>query len=286
MKEAIEKNKKSILYWCISAVVFALILAGIIAYRQAVMPKKQAVDIVTMGDSLLGQVQDETSVTASLSEMTGKTVLNGCLGGTTMSYVDLSRDGNNTYEMYSMVSFAKAIAAKDFGAQQTKRFLHHATEYFEDSIYRISTVDFEKNPVLFICHGLNDFHSRVPLDNAKDSYDEYSYAGAIRSIVRTLKKNYPGLRIIFMTPTYSWYPNTGLTCENMWTEGPVLEDYVDTLLKTCKELNVESIDLYHDFYDHNSFEDWSVYTWDGNHPNEAGREKIARAMADYLKENP
>lgn len=286
MKKWLSEHKKDIVLWGAALLVFALFLIGGSAIRSSRAFPRRGVDIVAMGDSLLGQVQDETSVTAQLAAMTGQTVINGCLGGTAMAYVDLSADSGNTYEMYSMVSLAKSIAAKDFGAQGTKRFVHHATEYFEDTFAKLARVDFGKTRVLFICHGLNDFHSRVPLDNEKDPYDEYTYAGAIRSIVRNLQKNYPDLRIVFLSPTYTWYLDRGITCETMWTDGLKLEDYVDTLLQTTRELGVESIDLYHDFFDHDSFEDWSRYTWDGNHPNEAGREKIARAMADYLKENP
>ena len=286
MKKWFVKYKKEIVLWGISLGLFVLIFAGLFALQRGNSPVRQPVDIVTMGDSIMGETRDDTSVVACLSRMTGKSVVNGCLGGTAMSYVDKTRDPNNTYEMYSMAALAKAISAKDFSAQNTRRFVNPATEYFEDTFDALERVDFEKTDVLFICHGLNDFHAGVPLENEKDPYDEYSYAGAVRSVVRNLRNHYPDLRIIFLTPTYTWYPGTGLTCENLWTDGPVLEQYVDILLRTTEELGIESIDLYHDFYDHASFEDWSKYTRDGSHPNEAGREKIARAMADYLKENP
>lgn len=287
MKQFIEKNKRSILYWAIAAVVFSLLLMGMIFCRQSRSAKRQPADIITVGDSLLGQDRGDTSVAALLSRMSNRSVINGNLSGTTIAKVDLNRTGSNVYELYSMSSLVKSIVAKDFGIQSTQRRWLPGTGNYEEVIRELAAVDFAKTNVLFICYGVNDYHGGVPLDNEKDPYDEYAYAGAIRYVVRNLKKHYPDLRIILMTPTYTWYPDREVTCENMkMGEGYVLEDYVNTMLDTARELGVESLDIYHDFYDHDSMDDWSVYTVDGIHPNEAGREKIARAMADYLKENP
>ena len=51
----------------------------------------------------------------------------------------------------------------------------------------------------------------------------------------------------------------------------------------CDEaLNVEVIDIYHDYYPHDTWDDLYLYTDDGLHPNEAGREKIAQTIAERL----
>ena len=47
-------------------------------------------------------------------------------------------------------------------------------------------------------------------------------------------------------------------------------------------LNVEVIDIYHDYYPHDTWDDLYLYTDDGLHPNEAGREKIAQTIAERL----
>ena len=64
----------------------------------------------------------------------------------------------------------------------------------------------------------------------------------------------------------------------------MLEDYVNAEIGLCQALDVEVIDIYHDYYPHDNWDDLYLYTDDGLHPNEAGREKIAQTLADYLNQ--
>ena len=74
------------------------------------------------------------------------------------------------------------------------------------------------------------------------------------------------------------------TCETEDFGGGPLEDYVNAEIALARELDLEVIDLYHDFFPHEEWEDWRLYSKDGLHPNEAGREKIVLEIAEYLKE--
>ena len=99
-----------------------------------------------------------------------------------------------------------------------------------------------------------------------------------------LREAYPDLRIIFITPPYTWYTVPEVTCEEYDLGGGVLEDYVNAEIGICEALDVEVIDIYHDYYPHDNWDDLYLYTDDGLHPNEAGREKIAQTLADYLNQ--
>ena len=146
----------------------------------------------------------------------------------------------------------------------------------------LGQIDFDQVKILFIGSGLNDYHSGTPIESTSDPYDEYTYCGAIRSIVKELREAYPELRIIFITPPYTWYTDPELTCEEYDLGGGVLEDYVNAEIGLCEALNVEVIDIYHDYYPHDTWDDLYLYTDDGLHPNEAGREKIAQTIAERL----
>ena len=265
--------------------VFCFVLLYGITFRDAGQEKgKNGCDIVMLGDSIWGQVRDMTSVSVLLEEQTGKTVFNGALGGTCMSRTGGSDHSEVVTDSLSVVSLAQAIVTQDFGEQQTIRFRESAKDYFDVTIDSLCTVDFRQVDILLIEAGVNDYHAGTPIYPEEDAYDPDTYVGALRGVIQSIRETYPNIRIILVTPTYTWYREKQLTCEEYNLGGGVLEQYVEAEEAVAKEMGVELIDLYHDFYPHENWEDWEQYTLDGVHPNEAGRALIAGKIADYLKE--
>ena len=242
-------------------------------------------DVVFLGDSVYGLCRDETSIAAKLQDKTGLKCYNGGLGGTVLGRADEERRLGYTKDSISAAGLVRSFAVKDFGVQRTVHIRESATDYFEDTLGDLGQIDFTQVKILFIGSGLNDYHSGNPIESTADPYnpyDEYTYCGAIRSIVKELREAYPDLRIIFITPPYTWYTIPELTCEEYDLGGGVLEDYVNAEIGLCQALDVEVIDIYHDYYPHETWDDLYLYTDDGLHPNEAGREKIAQTIAEYL----
>lgn len=272
---------KIILYGIISAVLFCVLLLGTFPLRKS--SEEYAPRIVVLGDSVLGQVRDETAVSEQLSALMGCEVFNGAMGGTSASRIN--REGRLSYSKdslsFSMIS--RAALLEDFGWQQATRVRESATEYFPEVIDGLEKIDFSGVEILLVNYGVNDYHAGVPLDNPYDPYDPYTFAGAFRGGVSAWQKAYPNLRIILLTSTYSWYEFTGETCEEKDEGGGILEDYVNAEIQVAEEMGVEVLDLYHDFYPHETWEQWVYYTNDGLHPNEAGRQMLAETIAAYLK---
>ncbi len=246
--------------------------------------KSGSYEIVIFGDSVMADCRDETSVAAQLGALMECNVYNGAFGGTCMSRLDVSRNLGYTKDCLSFESLAKSIAAEDFGVQQTVRIRETATEYFDSVIDDLETIDFHSVEVLLIAYGVNDYHGGARICNEEDPYDIYTFTGALRSSIELLRGTYPELRIVLVTPPYSWYPDQQLTCEEYVLGGNILEDYVNAQLQLAEEMGVEIIDIYHDFYPHDTWSDWELYTRDGLHPTEAGRKLLAQTFADYLKQ--
>lgn len=239
--------------------------------------------VVILGDSLTGQCRDETSVARQLELLLEKPVYNGAFGGTCLAMQENAED-NYTTDLLNMVSLSKAMVADDFGVQQTVRSKRAVTDYFGYVIDELEGIDFHQVDVLVLAFGINDYHAGIPMDNEKNPFDENTYGGALRSVLTSLQKEYPNLRIVLSTPTYAWYVSKGLTCEEYDTGAVYLEDYVAKEISIAEEFGVEVVDLYHDVYAHEKWEDWKIYTEDGLHPNESGRKLLAEKIADVIAE--
>lgn len=276
-----EMRVKIMIYGMISAVLFSALLLGTFPLRKNT--ETYTPQIVVLGDSILGQVRDETAVSEQLSALLGKEVFNGAMGGTCASRVN--REGRLAYskDSLSFAMISRAALLEDFGWQQATRVRESATEYFPEVIDDLEKIDFSGVDILLVQYGLNDYHAGVPLDNPEDPYDPYTFAGALRSGLSAWRKAYPDLRILLLTSTYSWYEYAGETCEDKDEGGGVLEDYVNMEIQVAEEMDVEILDLYHGLYPHETWEDRKLYTGDGLHPNEAGRQLLAETIAEYLE---
>ncbi len=273
---------RTIVYGTISAVLFGVLLLNTFPLRKT--RKMYTPQIVVLGDSIFGQARDETSVSSLLSELLGQEVFNGALGGTCASRVN--REGRLAYskDSLSFVELSRAAALDDFGWQQATRVRESTTEYFPEVIDDLEKIDFSGVDILLVQYGLNDYHAGVPLDNPEDPYDTYTFAGAFRGAVAYWRETYPEIRIVLLTSTYSWYEYAGKTCEEMDEGGGILEDYINKEIQVAEEMGVEVLDLYHDVYPHETWEDRKLYTHDGLHPNEAGRRLLAETVAAYLRD--
>lgn len=244
--------------------------------------------ILFLGDSILGQYRDETSIPALVGEMLDTEVFNGAFGGTTMSLQN--RDYRDAYywDGLSFSRLTRAIAAQDFGLQQTIRTKDYVTMDFRDIVDELDRLDLTSVQTVVISYGMNDYTTGSPIGGENSPEDPYTMEGAMRTGIRYLQRSYPQIRIIFISPTYCWFVNTlgttNKTCESNDYGGGYLEEYVEAQRRVAGECGVEFVDLYHAYYPHEEYADWSLYTNDGIHPNEAGRRKIAETLAKWLRD--
>ncbi|MBQ7920127.1 MAG: SGNH/GDSL hydrolase family protein [Lachnospiraceae bacterium] len=248
------------------------------------VPKKQ-VDILFLGDSLIGQYRDETSIPYLVGEGLGMTVFNGAMGGTSMTNLNVT--GNELYSKdgLSLGALTRAIAYEDFGRQQTITIREASTEHFPAVIDEMEQIDFEGLKYLLIEYGTNDYFAGVPIENPENPYDEFTFAGTLRQSLEILRKSLPDLQIILISPTYNWYLNTVENCENKDFGGGYMSGYVNAVAEIAEEYGVGYVDVYTDFYPEKAHEKALIYTEDGIHPNEDGRKKIARAIIEYIESN-
>lgn len=276
-----EKAKNTWAYWLGAALIFLTVL--FLGFCYAGREERLSPEVVIFGDSIFGQNRGEGSIAQRLQEQSGMKVLNGAFGGTCMARQNRAHAMDfGKKDDLSMVSLVRAVVSGDFSQQQSIRSEEPSTEYYEELVDELDRVDFDAVKIVILAFGINDYHSALSLDDPEDPLSETTYAGALRTVLLQLRSRYPGLRIILMTPTYSWYLGRGETCEEFDPGGGVLERYVEKETEVAREYGVEILDLYHGVYPHETWEDSEKYTVDGVHPNTAGIEKIAAAIEEYL----
>ena len=282
-------SRSKIIYGILAVLGFS-VLAGAALWKENRISGEAGItastdyDMVIFGDSILGRVRDETGIPNQIAEALNIKVYNAAMGGTCMGRLYEREYSADMKDALSFASISKSIVSGDFRMQKLVEPDENGTEYFADVIDGLCRIDFSKVELLLIGYGANDYHAGEPITNGENSYDEYTYIGALRSAVRTLQNTYPDMRIVLLTAPYTWYTNEGLTCEEYVLGGNVLEDYVDAELEVAEELGVEIIDLYHDVFPHDIWEDWQLFSVDGLHPNEEGRKYLSQIIIDYLED--
>lgn len=273
----------------ISIVLAAVLVVGLfgIAIKQSNKSQETESRIVCLGDSIIGNVRDETSVTSVMETLLGEPVVNGAFGGTCAAIGNTEYRATFYEDSINLAMLADAIAYKDFDVQiydiTSNNF---RLDYFEPTIRELAEVDFDKVEIVFIEHGINDFSAGRPIDNEDNPYDVYTYAGALRYSIEKLQSAYPNLKIVLVTPLYCYFRVNGERALDSETSdfgyGP-LKNYVEVELQIAEEYGLDCIDNFHNLGINS--ENIDEYAEDGIHLNEKGRALLANALADYVKNN-
>ncbi len=87
--------------------------------------------------------------------------------------------------------------------------------------------------------GTNDFaHGDAPF-GTYDSDDVFTFCGAVNSLIKKLKMDFPDAKIVFMTPIHM----RGEDGPSL-PDGKILADYADAIRKICAQHGVCVIDLF------------------------------------------
>ena len=274
-KQWVRKN----LYWGVSLLLFAGIIMVLLLLKQV---QRENYRVVCLGDSIIGNVRDNTSITAYMEAECGVAVYNGAFGGTTASCKESENRAAKDENILSLVKLTDAICYENFSVQNAgvKRFA--SMDYFAEAMYGFDKIDWSEVEILVIEHGVNDYLTGAAVDNPVDPYDVTTYGGALRHSLRQLQTMRPDLRIILCTPTYCWFLVKQRNCEEVDLGGGYLEDYVSVELEIAKEFGVEIVDNYHESGIGGEFENWSKYTSDGLHLNENGRRLVAQRISAVI----
>lgn len=242
--------------------------------------------IVWFGDSIVGNVKDETSVTNQLSLLSGALVYNIGFGGCRMSR-NSHVSGWNYCSMYSLANYMYNDHLESL-YDTLKIGWPHMPYYFPDTGKVLAEeIDFSSVDVIIISFGTNDWCSRASiLDDENDIFNVDSVCGALRYSVKLIKEKYPNIRIVITSPIYRFFlddENRIMYDSNNYSfRSGTLIEYTDAYKKVCEELEIDFIDLYNNCPIKEDSRNIYFSGKDGTHPNEKGRKVLAKTVYEYL----
>lgn len=281
----IKWGKEKLIPIGIAAILAIGTIAGVKAY--ATPDAETEYRVICLGDSILGNVRDDTSVTGVMESQLGYPVFNGCFGGTCASKSNTTNRRTYYEDSMNLVSIVDSIVSRDYSTQYYDIAANnYKLPYFYEAMKAFEDVDFRNAEIIFLEHGVNDYSAGRPLDDPDDSENVFTYGGALRYSIRRLKEFNPEARIVLVTPTYCYFVDyTGEWAGDCTTENygyGLLEDYVDLQISIAKEFGLEYIDDYRNLgIDASNAAD---YTIDGIHLNEEGRSLLASSLAEFVQE--
>lgn len=219
--------------------------------------------IVVFGDSIWNAARGKDGISEYVQEGTGATVYNCAIGGTTAAVVgdDPSFDNWTSNSFNGMIYVARKLIP--------------AEKILEGDVVCdiIKQVDFNEMDYVIVSYGLNDFFSDVSI-YPKEYYELTNYVGALRNGIEKLKENYPHLKIIVVSPTYTRMFEGEKTFE--------IGDYVEAARGVATEMDVEFLDMFHVLG--NNAETRTEHLGDGVHMSSEGRKVYSDAVVRFLKD--
>ena len=132
--------------------------------------------------------------------------------------------------------------------------------------------------MVFVFGGTNDCgHGNASL-GALDSYDVYTFSGAMNILTDFLLKTYGREKLCFLLPLRRFderHPNTDIT----------LLDYVNIMKSILDKKEIPYIDLYENGMPRPVSYEADKYFADGLHPNDFGHNWLGERVASYVCEH-
>ena len=143
---------------------------------------------------------------------------------------------------------------------------------------RASEMD-EGADVIIVFGGTNDFGHGDAAFGCFTDRDEYTFYGAMHSLILRLKRRFPDAEIVFMTPLHRATEDVPKA-----NSGKVLKDYVDAMREVLEYYAIPTLDLYSVSGIQPRTEDGlDGMTTDGLHPNDKGARRIAERLYGFLR---
>ncbi|MCD7863327.1 MAG: SGNH/GDSL hydrolase family protein [Lachnospiraceae bacterium] len=226
------------------------------------------IKVGVLGDSIWGNVQDETGVAAVVERELGVEVYNCAIGGTQAAYNWAEIEGRPDQSLMVITNQVIYGEAAYDNSELNQYYLE---------------VNWQEMDYIIFSYGVNDYYAGVFCEG-EDPYNPNTYAGAIRTALEAWQEYAPQATFILcaqnLTQLHSYGKIAGDSDEINYGGGTG-PDYVNALKRVAAEYeSVIFINTYEDITIDRA--NGNVLLEDGTHFSEYGREVYAKNIVRYL----
>ena len=136
---------------------------------------------------------------------------------------------------------------------------------------------------VFIFGGTNDYgHGDAPLGDV-ESTDEYTFCGAVNSLICKLSARYGKEKLCFILPLHRYNEDNVYGEGNKTKAGAPLSTYVALLKTLMQKHGVETLEFEKEFPIPATNDGTDGLTVDGLHPNDKGHRILAEKICAYIR---
>lgn len=244
-------------------------------------------NVVLLGNDTFAQNRGtKDDIANMIAELTDANVYNCAVTGSLMTstnyYIDPNVDPMDAFNLYWLTT----AFTVDNTAPYEKIFAEYSNEIPSDAQAAFDTlcsIDFDYVDVIGIMYDAHDYLADKPLGNPNTPTDILSFAGNMEASIELIQQTYPHIRIIVMSPTYSYVLSEDgdyLDCDvHKSSDGYILADYV---LYTRQRTSTNGVSFVDNFYGTVNASNADEYLLDHINLNTAGREKLANRFVEAL----
>ena len=230
--------------------------------------------------------EDESSLTGQIAKLGGNKVKTVSAGfpDSQIASVNALFDTDYLDDAFNFYYVANAINMGDYTTMETVATIKNDIRY-KDAVETLKSIDFETVDIIAVMYDASDYLHRSPVWNDNDDGDLQTYTGALKRGIELIKEAYPHIRLVFLSPTYAFYPlEDGTYDDANYTDlgNGALPTYVIKAIDVCGVCGISFIDNYFGSVNENNH---SKYLADHVRLNEAGCKQVARHFVSKIINN-
>ena len=238
--------------------------------------EEEGMQLVFLGDSIFDNARDGTGIPYLTSVMCDADCYNMSMGGTAAALLIDESAVFEKWESRCLMGVVNVICGN-----VSPEILEGYTAY---DVYK--SCDFSKTDYFIIEYGMNDYFNKTRLTSDDNPTDLYTYAGALRSAINTLRAQFPDAKIVLCSPNYAQFWAKGAYAG----DGNIVSNGVATLVeyyRVCGNVSADYHTLFLNAYEGIGLDAYTAeeYLEDGVHLTEKGRKQYARILAEIINED-